>query len=86
MLETNDILLIVLAFCALWITAFVCWFIYQIATLLKRVNDLIAELKWQVQKVEEVLGGIKLKFEESGEHLGRMAEHVKNYLINKTNN
>jgi len=83
MLETSDILYIVLAFCALWITAFICWFIYQIAVMLKRVNDLIAELKWQVEKVEQALNGIKAKFEEGGGHLSSMAEHLKSYISKK---
>ncbi|MBU4315266.1 hypothetical protein KJ673_02565 [Patescibacteria group bacterium] len=83
MLETSDILYIVLAFCALWITAFICWFIYQVAVMLKRVNDLIAELKWQVEKVEQALAGIRGKFEESGEHLSSMAQHLKSYISKK---
>ncbi|HAL49841.1 MAG: hypothetical protein UU40_C0004G0019 [Candidatus Uhrbacteria bacterium GW2011_GWD2_41_121] len=85
MLETSDILYIVLAFCALWITAFICWFVYQIAVMLKRVNDLVAELKFQIEKVEHLLDAIHGKFEEGGEHLGSLVEHVKTYISSKTN-
>lgn len=83
MLETSDILYIVLAFCALWITAFICWFIYQLAVMLKRVNDLIAELKWQIERVEQVLNGMKAKFDEGTGHLGSIVEHIKGYLTKK---
>jgi len=83
MLETSDILYIVLAFCALWITAFICWFVYQLAIVLKRINDLIAELKWQVEKVEQALNGMKSKFETGSGHLGKLVEHVKGYVSKK---
>ncbi len=85
MFETSDILYIVLAFCALWITAFICWFIYHIAVMFKRVNDLMAELKFQIEKVEHVLDAIRGKFDEGGEHLGSIAEHIKEYLTKKIN-
>ena len=64
---TTDILLIVLAFCALWVTAFVCWFIYQLAVMLKRVNDVILEIKTQAQKIEDALNFLKEKFGGKGE-------------------
>lgn len=83
MIETSDIFYIVLAFCALWITAFICWFVYQLAIVLKHLNDLVSELKWQVEKVEQALSGIKLKFEEGGSHLGKLTDHIKKYVCKK---
>ncbi|PIX62025.1 hypothetical protein CO057_04215 [Candidatus Uhrbacteria bacterium CG_4_9_14_0_2_um_filter_41_50] len=77
MIETTDIFYIVLAFCVLWVTAFVCWFIYQITSVLKSVNDLMRELKWQVEKVEQALQGIKSKFELGSGHLSKLVNHVK---------
>jgi len=77
MLESKEILYIVLAFCALWITAFICWFIFQIATAIKRMNDLMAEVKYQVEKVEQALNGIKTKFEAGSGHLSKLTGHVK---------
>ncbi len=77
MIETSDIFYIVFAFCVLWVTAFVCWFIYQITSVLKSVNDLMRELKWQVEKVEQALNGIKTKFESGSGHLSKLASHMK---------
>jgi len=42
MLETSqDILYIVIAFCVLWFTIFVCWVIYYFAMILKRVHHVM---------------------------------------------
>lgn len=80
MLDTVDILYIILAFCALWITAFICWFIYQLAVVLKHINDLVTELKWQAEKIEQALTGMKNKFETGSTHLGNLVDHVKSYV------
>ncbi len=77
MLESTDILYIVIAFCILWITAFICWFIFQIASLFKRANDVLSELKYQIEKVEQALNGIKTKFDAGSGHLSKLTGHVK---------
>lgn len=83
MLEAQDILLIVLAFCALWITAFVCWLIWQVAIVIKNVNDVLGELKHQLGNIELALNGIKSKFDKGTGHLSTMAESVKNAFASK---
>lgn len=77
MLETQDILYIVLAFCALWITLFICWFVYQVASIIKNVNDVLKDVRYQIEKVEQVLNGIKAKFETGTGHLSSLAEDIK---------
>lgn len=77
MLEAKDILLLVLAFCALWITAFGCWLIYQVAVVIKNVNDVLDEVKHQLGKIELALNGIKSKFDTGTGHLSTMAASVK---------
>lgn len=65
MLEAKDILLIVLAFCALWFTAFVCWLVYQIAAILKNVNDVISDAHETLGKMERALSGIRGRFDHA---------------------
>lgn len=77
MFEAKDILFIVLAFCALWFTVFLCWFIYQVAMVIKNINDVLAEVKFQIEKVEQALNGIQARFETGTGHLSSMAESVK---------
>lgn len=77
MLEYKDVLYIVLAFCALWFTAFLCWFLWQIAIVVKRINDVLSEMKSAITRVEQALIGIKGRFEHGTSHLGKMSDHVK---------
>ncbi|MFH1632054.1 MAG: hypothetical protein ABIA47_03520 [bacterium] len=77
MIEVTDILYIVLALCALWITLFVCWFIYQVAMVLKNVNDVLREVRFQIERVEQSLNGIKAKFDTGTTHLSSLADDVK---------
>jgi len=77
MFEAKDILFIVLAFCALWFTAFMCWFVFQIAVVIKSVNDLLGEMKHQVGRLEQSLNGIKARFEHNTAHLSKMTDHMK---------
>lgn len=77
MLESKDILFIVLAFCALWFTAFMCWFIFQITIAIKALNDLMADVKYQIERVEHALHGVKSKFDAGTSHVGSLAEQVK---------
>lgn len=83
MFQSQDILYIVLAFCALWITAFMCWLIWQVAMILKNVNDTMAEAREKIVKIEEAITAIKSKFEKAtvglsflGDGIRRVVEYV----------
>jgi len=65
-----DILYIVLAFCALWFTAAMFWFFYQLATVLKNVNDTISDARDKMNKIEQVLNMICEKFEKASSFVG----------------
>ena len=47
MFDTKDFLFIILAFCVLWFTGFACWFIFQIAMVIKNINAILHEVKFQ---------------------------------------
>jgi hypothetical protein len=80
MLDTQDILFIVLAFCALWFTAFVCWLVYQAASLLKRVHGLVDEVKVKLASVEDAVLGMKKKFEGNFTVVTNIAEGVRKIM------
>ena len=63
MFDSTDILYIVLAFCALWFTAFVCWVIWQVAMILKNVNDTLAQARDIMEKMETAVFSIRQKFD-----------------------
>jgi len=65
-----DILYIVLSFCILWFTAAVFWFLWQLARMMKHVNDTIAEARDMMHKIEQALTGIREKFERASSLVG----------------
>ncbi|MBU0613965.1 hypothetical protein KJ766_01620 [Patescibacteria group bacterium] len=81
MFEAKDILFIVLAFCALWFTAFLCWFVYRAIVLIRGLHALLREVQFSFERVEQALNGIKSKFESGTGHLGSMAEALKDAVM-----
>jgi len=85
-MESLDILYIVLAFAALWVTAFTCWFIYQIVTIMRNVNNVISDLHEAISKIEGTMNTIKSRFESHTSNLGIIAEGAKqvvSYVLDK---
>ena len=80
MLGSQDILFIVLAFCALWFTAFLCWLIYQAANLLRHVHGLVDEIKTKVAALEETVMSMKRKFEGNILMVSGLAEGVRKII------
>jgi hypothetical protein len=70
MFSPLDILYIVLAFCVLWLTAAIFWLLWQVATMMRAVNDAIAEGREVMNKVEAALAGIHQKFDSVTSSLG----------------
>jgi hypothetical protein len=80
MLGSQDILFIVLAFCALWFTAFLCWLIYQAASLLRHVHGLVDEIKEKVVSLEDAVMGMKRKFDGNISMVSSIAEGVRRLM------
>ena len=83
MFSPLDILYIVLAFCALWLTAGIFWLIWQVASIFRTVNTVAAQAQDTLCKIEDALAGIREKFEHTSSVLGvvvdatsRVVEHV----------
>ncbi len=80
MLGSQDILFIVLAFCALWFTAFLCWLMYQAATLMKHIHGLVDEVKAKISILEETVTSMKRKFDGNVAMVSGIAEGVKRLI------
>ena len=80
MIGTQDVLFIVLAFCALWFTAFLCWFIYQAASLFKHIHSLVDEVKNRIASLEEAILGMKKKFDGNLAMVSTIAEGVRKII------
>ncbi len=75
--STKDILFLVLAFASIWIAVFVCWCLFEIARLFHQTNEVVAETRERVHRVERAVVSIKDKLESSANYLGILAEGGK---------
>ncbi len=67
MIETSkDLLYIVIAFCILWFTIFLCWMLYYIAMILRQANKMIKDWRERISRIEEFFASLKGKFENVG--------------------
>ena len=86
MFSPLDILYIVLAFCVLWLTAALFWLVWQVATMLRNINEVVNESREVMHKVEDALSGIRQKFESATSSLGvvvQIAAKGMEYLMEK---
>lgn len=75
--DSRDLLNIVLAFCLLWLTVFIAWFIYYLAMLLRQFFFIVKEMRQRINKIDEALKLFKEKMEHSTSYLLLIGEGVK---------
>ena len=98
MIETSkDILYLVIAFCVLWVTVFLCWMFYYVTRILKNANEITEEFRSRLQILTEAINYVRGKVENIHSLLGMagggMAGMVKDMVnqkakdwINKSSN
>ena len=60
MLETSqDLFYVVLAFCILWFTVFMCWALYYFIKMLKQTNELLEDIKHRITQASNVFTFLK---------------------------
>lgn len=58
-----EILWIVLAFCALWVTAFLCWAVYHIAMVARNIHLVLDDAKHALGQIEVAITNVKEKID-----------------------
>ncbi len=77
MLETSkDLLFVVLSFCILWLTVFLCWVIYYVAMLLKQAYTVTKSVQQKLDAFEALMNTIKERVEKSSSHLALVADGI----------
>jgi predicted PurR-regulated permease PerM len=92
MLETSkDLFWIVLSFCILWFTIFICWGIYYIIMVFKNINNLVKEIKQKILMIEEFFANLKTKIEKSSNNVAALVNvgkqvipYIKEHFAKKT--
>jgi len=81
-----DILYIVLAFCALWFTAALFWLLWQVASILRNVNETMTVAREKISKIEGALTAIRSKFDHATGVITVLVEGIKkvvDYAVEK---
>ena len=84
--SSKDILFLVLAFCALWFTAFVCWALYYVITILRDASNAVAEIRDRIAAIDDAVRMVREKVESSLGSFGIAAAGMKmvgNYLAKR---
>lgn len=75
MLETSkDLLNIVIAFCVLWLTIFICWVIYYFAMILKRVHSVMETFTKTLEAIRNFFDHAKEKVNNFGATINTAVE------------
>ena len=62
-MDSKDILYIVLAFCALWFTAFLCFALYHVARFMKKMQELSLHVKEKFDEALNTVNTIRMRIE-----------------------
>jgi len=75
--DSKDLLFVVIAFCALWLTVFMAWLIYYLAMIMRQVFQITKEMRERINKIDELIKTLKEKIEHSASYLVLISEGVK---------
>lgn len=89
MFETSkDVLYLVISFCVLWTTVFLCWVFYYVMRLLRNTNQIIEEFRVRLQSLTDAINYIRGKVEHMSGLMSLITDGaaglVKNVINRKT--
>lgn len=61
--NTSDILNLVISFCIIWATFFLCWTFYYLMRILRNANTIVEEFRVRLQTLSEAIDYIRGKVE-----------------------
>lgn len=61
--SSKDILYLVISFCVLWVTFFLCWMFYYLMRLLRNANEITEEFRVRLQTLLDTVNNIRSKVE-----------------------
>jgi hypothetical protein len=75
--STRDVLFFVSSVVLVWVGGFLCWSLYELATLLRKANRVVDETEEKILRVERAVMAVKEKVESSLSYMGILAEGGK---------
>lgn len=75
--SSKDILFLVLAFSILWFTAFLCWALYYVISILRDASRLIEDVREKLDAIDNAIQGVRDKLTKGASSLSVMASGAK---------
>lgn len=75
--SSKDILYLVLAFSILWFTAFVCWALYYLISILRDAARLIEDVHEKLDAIDKAIQGVRDRLTKGASSLSTMATGAK---------
>jgi len=79
--SSKDLLFIVLAFCAIWLTVFLCWLLYYAMALMRDVEVIMRNVRDAVEKVDKLAHLLHDKVEKSAVSLGFVLQAARELIM-----
>lgn len=84
---SQDILYLVISFCIIWVTVFLCWMLYYVMRLLRNTNKIVEEFRSKLNVLTDTLNYIRGKVEHISGIMtlasGGVGDLVKKVVSNK---
>ncbi len=72
--STNDLFFLVATIVIIWVAVFLCWALYELATLLRQGNKVVGETREKIARVENAAMAIRERLESTLSYFGTFAE------------
>ena len=77
MLNTSlDLLYIIIAFCILWLTIFICWWLFYVIMIIRRVYQIVKSIKEKLKLIDEMTHTAKDKLNNAAVYIDLAAEGI----------
>ncbi len=78
--SSKDILYLVISFCILWTTVFLCWVFYYVARILKNTSQIVEEFRVRLQGLSDAVNYVRGKVEHMTSLMGAMTTGVGGFV------
>ncbi len=78
--SSKDILNIVISFCIVWVTVFICWMFYYLMKIFKDTSKIIEEFRIRLQGLSEAIKNIGEKIERVQNVLNMVTGSVGSFM------
>ncbi len=77
---SKDILYLVISFCILWLTVFLCWALYHFGKVLKNANEVVEEFRARMDALTHAIDFVRHRVEQISDLLTLASKGFSGYV------